>query len=205
MTEAEWLSSEDPARMRAWATCAGPSGSGHDDLERWRRRPSDRKLNLWRDAAAELCSCGWGKTQSPMCNRTPQQMAPATDIPDCNCTRVNRAALLREIVGNPWRHDELPGHFGIFANGWLTPTVISLAQAIHDDRAFDRMPMLGDALEEAGCTNAAILGHCRGEPCQRCRGSGTVHRPDPCSACGNHGTLLHVRGCWVLDLLLGLE
>ena len=55
-----------------------------------------------------------------------------------------------------------------------------LAQGIYDDRAFDRLPVLADALEEAGCTNAEILAHCR--------------EPGP-----------HVRGCWALDLLLGKE
>ena len=60
----------------------------------------------------------------------------------------------------------------------MTPTVVQLAQSIYDDRAFDRLPILADALEEAGCTDAAILDHCRG--------------PGP-----------HVRGCWAVDLLLG--
>jgi hypothetical protein len=53
----------------------------------------------------------------------------------------------------------------------------SAGEAIYTDRAFDRLPILADALEEAGCTDAAILEHCRG--------------PGP-----------HVRGCWVVDLLL---
>jgi hypothetical protein len=61
---------------------------------------------------------------------------------------------------------------------WLTPAVKALTQTIDDARRFQDMPILADALEDAGCTNAAILNHCRqlGE---------------------------HVRGCWVLDLLLG--
>jgi hypothetical protein len=63
---------------------------------------------------------------------------------------------------------------------WNESTVTELAQAIYTDRAFDRLPILADALEEAGCTDAAILEHCRG--------------PGP-----------HVRGCWVVDLLLGKE
>jgi hypothetical protein len=60
----------------------------------------------------------------------------------------------------------------------LTPTVTALAEAIYADRAFDRMPVLADALEEAGCSDDQILSHCRGE--------------GP-----------HVRGCWVVDLVLG--
>jgi hypothetical protein len=63
---------------------------------------------------------------------------------------------------------------------WLTSTVKQLAQAIYAERAFDRMAILADALEDAGCTNADILSHCR-QPGEHCR------------------------GCWVLDLLLGKE
>jgi hypothetical protein len=57
-------------------------------------------------------------------------------------------------------------------------TVPKLAAAIYDERAFDRLPVVADALEDAGCTDAAILGHCR--------------------AGGEH-----VRGCWAVDLELG--
>ena len=63
---------------------------------------------------------------------------------------------------------------------WNAGTVRRIAQAIYDDRAFDRMPILADALEDAGCDNADILNHCR-------------------------ESREHVRGCWVVDLLLGKE
>jgi hypothetical protein len=53
-----------------------------------------------------------------------------------------------------------------------------MAQWIYNDRAFDELPILGDALEDAGCMDASIFDHLR--------------RPGP-----------HVRGCWVLDFLLG--
>ena len=79
--------------------------------------------------------------------------------------------LLRCIFGNPFRP--------IVADpAWLTPTVQAIAAAIYQDRAFDRLPILADALEEAGCTNADVLLHCR-QPGE------------------------HVRGCWVVDLVLG--
>jgi hypothetical protein len=55
---------------------------------------------------------------------------------------------------------------------------MSLAQGVYDERAFDRLPVLADALEDAGCLAGEILGHCR-QPGQ------------------------HVRGCWVVDILLG--
>ena len=64
---------------------------------------------------------------------------------------------------------------------WLTwnyGTVPAIARHVYDDRAFHDLPILADALEDAGCTDAAILAHCR--------------QPGA-----------HVRGCWVVDLLLG--
>ena len=79
--------------------------------------------------------------------------------------------LLREIFGNPFRPVSL-------ARSWLTPNVLALAQTIYEERAFDRLPILSDALLDAGCDNPDILDHCRS--------------PGP-----------HVRGCWVVDLLLG--
>jgi hypothetical protein len=82
-----------------------------------------------------------------------------------------QAALLREIVGNPFQDVRVHP-------SWLTSTVMALARGIYEERAFDCMPILADALEEAGCDNRAILTHCRqdGE---------------------------HARGCWVVDALLG--
>ena len=61
---------------------------------------------------------------------------------------------------------------------WRTETVTLLAEGIYRDRAFDRMPILADALEEAGCDRAEVLVHCREDG-------------------------FHARGCWVVDGLLG--
>ncbi|HTU23241.1 MAG TPA: hypothetical protein VMG10_34725 [Gemmataceae bacterium] len=83
-------------------------------------------------------------------------------------------SLLRDLFGNPFRHVTIAPSWRVWNDG----TIIRLAQGIYDERAFDRLPILADALEESGCTNADILAHCR-LPCE------------------------HVRGCWVLDLLLG--
>jgi hypothetical protein len=82
-----------------------------------------------------------------------------------------QADLLRDIVGSPFRP--------VAADpAWLTSTVVALAAAIYADRAFDGLPVLADALQDAGCEHPDVLGHCWG--------------PGP-----------HVRGCWVVDLLLG--
>lgn len=79
--------------------------------------------------------------------------------------------ILRDIFGNPF-------HPVTVDPLWLIPTVTTLARIIYDERTFDQLPDLADALEAAGCTNEEILAHCR-----------TAEE--------------HVRGCWVLDLLLG--
>jgi hypothetical protein len=84
-----------------------------------------------------------------------------------------QVALLHDIFGNPFRPVTLN-------SAWRTSNVTALAQSIYDDRAFDRMPILADALEDAGCDNADMLNHCR--------------QPG-----------VHVRGCWVVDLGLGRE
>jgi hypothetical protein len=89
--------------------------------------------------------------------------------------RQAQAALLRCIFGNPFRPaPSLPPS----VLSWNGGTVPKLAAAIYEERAFDRLPVLADSLEDAGCTNPDILGHCR--------------------AGGEH-----VRGCWVVDLALG--
>ncbi len=84
---------------------------------------------------------------------------------------AEQAELLRDIFGNPFRSVE-------FHLEWFTSDVLALARGIYADRAFDRMPILADALQDAGCDDADILNHCR-EPRE------------------------HARGCWVVDLLLG--
>jgi hypothetical protein len=81
--------------------------------------------------------------------------------------------LLRCVFGNPFRPASLAPAWA----AWNERTAVKMAQAIYDERAFERLPILADALEEAGCADEAALAHCRG--------------PGP-----------HVRGCWVVDLLL---
>ena len=65
-----------------------------------------------------------------------------------------------------------------FLSEWRTDTVVLLAQQMYESREFSAMPILADALQDAGCDNEDILNHCRGV------------------------TLTHMRGCWVLDLVL---
>jgi hypothetical protein len=87
--------------------------------------------------------------------------------------RPEQAGRLREVIGNPFRLAAIDPAW-LFCN---EGSVRKVAEAIYADRVFGEMPFLADALEDAGCTNPDILGHCR--------------QPGP-----------HIRGCWVLDLLV---
>ncbi len=133
-------------------------------------------------AAARAASC------SPGYDGTANAIAFAANASGCQAERKThgareselaaQAALFRDILGNPFRTISLDPT-------WLTPTVLALAQAAFDNRAppsgtldNNRLAVLADALEDAGCTDTEILAHLRS------RG-------------------LHVRGCHVLDKLLG--
>lgn len=142
-----------------------------------------------------------------------------------------QATLLRCIFGNPWQRlttekpsgkHEVVGYIDRWL-AWNDGVIRKLAEMIYAERAFDRMPMLADALETAGCTDADILNHCRGRrrcgKClnqvrdkeeERCRAAaGKVFIPNLwpviCVTCKGSGWVdagSHVRGCWVLDTLL---
>ena len=87
---------------------------------------------------------------------------------------ARQAEFIREVFGNPFRPVTVDP-------AWLTSDVRLLATGIYDEKAFDRLPILADALQDAGCDNDDILNHLRD--------TGATH----------------VRGCWALDLVLGKE
>jgi hypothetical protein len=109
------------------------------------------------------------------------KLLASRNVPLKQCLPAARDAekcrLLRCIFGNPYRPALAVDPSWLAWNGG---TVAKLAAAIYDERRLIDLPILADALEDAGCTDAAILGHCReaGE---------------------------HVRGCWVVDLLTGRQ
>jgi hypothetical protein len=103
-------------------------------------------------------------------SRVALALSPDQEEPDPE-VRAVQAALLRDVVGR------LDGVRPLQAS-WLKPAVVALARDIYDHRSFERLPLLADALEAAGCDDGEVLNHCR-----------VIGR--------------HVRGCWVLDLVLG--
>ena len=84
---------------------------------------------------------------------------------------AHQAALVREVLGNPFRPVNFP-------RSWRTDTAVALASEMYASGDFSAMPILADARQDAGCDNPDVLDYC-------------------------HGRGPHVRGCWVLDLVLG--
>src|SRR6266542_164433 len=208
MTEAEWLTSTDVKLMLSWL----------------RDKTSDRKLRLFMAACARTLREAFGAEQERVAEIherladgkgskdeeirffTPdfllQALCPNGLIPPGSTvplppvwdsansaaitatefthldprdnTEAEKASicnLLRDVTGNPFRSVSVN-------SSWQSLTVLAIAQAIYEERRFSDLPILADALEEAGCSNAEILAHCR-------------------------GLGPHVRGCWVIDTILG--
>jgi hypothetical protein len=110
---------------------------------------------------------GWANDDGPS--------APRDGSPDSEGLREAHLhaqhTVFCDIVGDP-------AHLVPFDPRWRTSDVIGVAQGIYDEKAFVRLPILADALMDAGCEDEQIISHCRSK--------------GP-----------HVRGCWVVDLVLG--
>jgi hypothetical protein len=209
MDDSQWRSCDDPRKM----------------LERLRGKASDRKLRLfacafwrrWWDADAEgqeeeeadvdvlsllayaeewaesaqrptrTFSLGFGwhplvaQHAFDAANWTIRETTGSKSRIDClrrddrdrEQAAEEQTRLLKELFGETLREvvvDPL----------WLTSAVVNLARAVYEDRRCRDMPILADALEDAGCSQQDVIRHCR-------------------------GAAEHVKGCWVVDLLLGRE
>ncbi len=209
MTEAEWLAATDSEpmleflrgkasdrklRLFACACCENYSSYFTDERswsavqvalevadgtvlqgERERAFVEAHSVASWTydsDAAAEVAAYTCGDREH--LNELPWQImrAFAFDV------YTNPRQLIRRLL-----HDCFgPLLFRVVAvdSFWLNSDVVAFATGIYEEKAFDRLPILADALQDAGCVNEDILAHCRSE------------KP-------------HVRGCWVVDLLLGKD
>jgi hypothetical protein len=131
----------------------------------------DAAYEVFRAASAARCVCLYEYRGKPF---------PASDMAENAVWDVQQIVgykamepMFREVMGNPFRPITVDSSW----LSWKGGTVSKLAQVIYEGRRFADLPILADALEEAGCDNTDILAHCR---------SGGEH----------------VRGCWVVDLLL---
>jgi hypothetical protein len=195
MTEAEWLNSGDAWAMLNWLNDSLSTRKRRLFLvaccRRSWRRLNDRRSRLAVEMAEQYADNTLSSTELQAAHEAANNaylnafliddgaawlaVAASALRPDTSTHGVGgHADLLRHVVGNPFRPVVVdPGWLR-----WNQGVVVQLASAIYEQRLTREMFLLADALEDAGCTDAAILTHCR--------------------AGGDHP-----RGCWLLDLLLG--
>jgi hypothetical protein len=125
-------------------------------------------------AAATLCAQAESRIAREASRDVPvDSFDPARQVLFDQTALGHYRAFLLDIAGNPFRSVA-------WDPAWRTADALGLARGIYDERAIDRLPLLADALMDAGCDNEAVIGHCR-----------------------SNGP--HVRGCWVVDRVLGKE
>jgi hypothetical protein len=126
---------------------------------------ADRLHTAAAEAVCELVAYGGSRHRTGWIAQSFFAELDPTEVP-------HQAHLLRDVFGNPFRPVT-------FDPSWRTSTAMSLARQMYESREFSAMPILADALQDAGCEHPDVLTHCR----------------DPKG--------VHVRGCWVVDLVLG--
>jgi hypothetical protein len=212
MHEDQWLSGADPTAMleflraRGQASerklrlfaCACCRGVWHRLSDKCSRRAVEvverfadgqatpQTFRKWHWAAYEAYEVTGEVVYAPYAAGHRVAVLAALDTADAAAVagqeRANQCDLLRDIVANPFRAEPAIDPACLT---WNEGTVKRLAEAAYEERSLPdgtldtvRLAVLADALEEAGCTDEEVLGHLRG--------------PGP-----------HVRGCHVVDILLG--
>jgi hypothetical protein len=169
------ISSEDLAAVREVVSRATQAAYRED------RQRGTGYLSRVLEGCMSVCSrLGAAEVVRDVCHSTARAAADVPlfrteggdRAPEYAAELAEQADLARDIFGNPFRPVEIDA-------AWLTSDVLALARGIYEDRAFDRMPILADALQDAGCDSDDVLIHCR------------------------DASAIHARGCWVVDLLLG--
>jgi hypothetical protein len=168
------LSPYEPLEARRQA-CREGAVRFHETWSRWAGQNPTEELRWWLLHELALAAADTASTPVPVVGVSQRVIAALdqTRTGDHSISEANRTVreIVRDVTGNPFRPLNADA-------SWLTSDVVALARAIYEERAFDRMPILADALQDAGCEDEQVLNHCR---------SGGVH----------------VRGCWVVDLVLG--
>ncbi len=195
MNEAEWLACVDAVELlkhlREGATsrklrlfACGCCRMVWDKLAKRTGRAAVEVAERFADGKArrEQLSTAWNRTRSYCCESLASSILepyPIHYFINGECTNFDvkdGLPLVRDVFGGPFRPCAVDSRW----LEWDGGTVRNMARSIYDERAFDRLPVLADALEDAGCAEEEMLAHLRG---------------------GGP----HVRGCWAVDLLLGLE
>jgi hypothetical protein len=179
-TVESWVDGSPARRLQVAACVPAPrAAGGMPQLRLNASRPSAFAAEAVH--ALRLCSTAWDSAVE--CASNAARAARATTgirgraAVRGGVERAVQAALVREVFGPlPFR----PVPLDEFWLRWNGGTVVKVARSIYDEGRFGDLPALANALEEAGCSDTMIIGHCR-------------------------WPWGHVRGCWVLDLLLGKQ
>ncbi len=205
MTEAEWLASGNPDRMlnylaptdkprRCRLLAVACCRCGQAEIRDPRCHAAIDVAELYADGAAEFADLfdahtavlkggdqtGWDAVAREAVRAQPCHFVARTTLLAL-AFFVGRAGMrrkatdfIRDLFGNPFRPVS-------FSPSWRTDTAVTLARTMYESREFSAIPILADALQDAGCDSEDILAHCRDT------------------------SLTHVRGCWVTDLVLGKQ
>jgi hypothetical protein len=188
------LAAAESAAKDAWvaarAALAGTDYPSADAFTAWASKPGDgtRELSDYPALAAQISAAGaatgawagaasaaaWAAVPASVWATADSATGRAAWEAARDAESVAQCRLLRDILGNPFRPAEIDPRW----LDWRRGRVWRLAQALYRERAFDRLPVLADALQGAGCCDADLLGHLRG--------------PGP-----------HALGCHALDAALG--
>jgi hypothetical protein len=231
----QWMNSNDPAQMLIMIP-----------------RSSVRKLSLWVEACRNAAHSQGAEPATGAVDRRVKYWSASNGWEE-TCPLPFRADLLREIFGDPFRVQHFapmysdgktfsadPSHGRpvgtaltpipdpiVIDPNWLSSNVVELAATIYRENSWELMPILADALQEAGCEQADILAHCRQTThigqvqakfrCPKCGGPGYKRRGSHfdherrCGKCNISWEPVafklqdvpnnHVRGCWLIDLL----
>ncbi len=184
MTEADWLAATGPLPMLGVLRDRGVR----------RTKAGRRKVRLFACACCrsawaegvrrdELVGLAYGSRPPGVCVRRRRVSASAEAARGACAPSLDRLdRLCGQTAGAALLRDLFGNPFRpvAFSPEWRTDTALALASQMYESRDFSAMSILADALQDAGCDSADILDHCRGD--------------GP-----------HVRGCWVVDLVLGKE
>jgi hypothetical protein len=191
MTEDEWLHSVDPTPMLQFAASEASDWKLQLVACAFQRRLAHAHGGdtFWMETADELEPYADGRLDRSepsaylrdsdpvdvaiILLRDASKSSARLGLVDGPAEERAQAVLVRCVLGNPFRPVAVN-------HQWRTADTVGLAAAIYQERAFDRLPLLADALMDAGCSDAQLLSHCRSEG-------------------------RHARGCHVVDLVLGKE
>jgi hypothetical protein len=134
-------------------------------------------------------------------------------VPYCDGYLEEREGNLAVCFG-PWKASGHPPPFRLMRRSWLTDSALALAEGVYRDKDWGQMPLLADALEDAGCDDVEILHHLRGLlpcPCRAKEPRNPHGKLRNCRGCKDRLWVMaypgpdHTRGDWALDLILGKE